>query len=152
MSETEFMTIGLAAHVVGAIIWVGGLFSALVLLPVRVASDSEWRFWDAPGRRLFRWNWVGVALVFGSGLGMMLLALGGAAPLYVRAMMALGVGAVAIFAYLFFMPWRRFQWAVAAADMAGAKRQMLRTRIFAGITLAFALIAAVIGASGRHYG
>jgi hypothetical protein len=81
----------------------------------------------------------------------MTLAMGGAAPFYVRVMMALGIGALVIFAYLFFTPWRRFRRAVAAADVAAAQQLILRTRTFAGITLLFAVIAAVFGASGRYY-
>lgn len=77
---------------------------------------------------------------------------GFASPPHVRAMMALGIVATAIYAYLFFAPWRRFRRAVSSADWAVAGRHLRQLGFFVVVTLAFGLAAAVIGASGRYYG
>jgi hypothetical protein len=132
MAGPEVMMIGVAAHIVGAIIWVGGLFFAFVLLPAHAESDTEWRFCSRAMRSCF----------FGAGSAS--LSHSGAdwddATLDERKPSALRScddgsrrGCCRDLCLSVFLPWRRFRRALATADMVAAKRQMRGTRIFAGI-------------------
>ena len=67
-------------------------------------------------------------------------------------MMMLGIGTMAMYTALYFVPWQRFRRAVPIADWSAAERNMMRMRLLAVLTLVFAMVTAVIGASGRYYG
>jgi len=151
------MLIGLAFHILAAIIWIGGLFFAyLILQPsVRLLEVSiRMAFWSQVLSRFFLWGWISNAVLLASGFAMLFMGFGGfeAVPIHVRAMMALGIITAAVYAYLYVAPWRRFRRAVAITDWTVAERSVGQVRVFATITLALGLVTAVIGATGRYYG
>ena len=74
------MLVGLAFHTLGAVIWVGGMFFAYVVLrpstgplepPVRLA------LWSRVFARFFLWVWLSVAALLASGLAMVYAEFGG---------------------------------------------------------------------------
>ena len=70
------MTIGLVVHVLGAIVWVGGMFFAYVVLrPVAGEMEPGPRLvlWRGVFRRFFPWVWASVLGLLLSGYGMLLL-------------------------------------------------------------------------------
>ncbi len=151
------MLIGLAFHISAPIIWIGGLFFAyLILQPsVRLLEISvRMPFWRQVLSRFFLWGWISSAVLLVSGFAMLFVGFGGfeGVPIYVRAMMALGIVTAASYAYLYVAPWRRFRRAVAITDWTVAERSMGQVRLLVTITLALGLVTAVIGASGRYYG
>jgi uncharacterized membrane protein len=151
------MFIGLALHVLGAIIWIGGLFFALLVLwPSARPLEGSIRLplWNRVLGRLRLWGWISSAVLVVSGFAMLFVGFGGFAmvPIYVRAMMALGITTIAAYAYLSVAPWRRFRRAVAIGDWTLAERRSLQMRLLVAITLALGLVTAVVGASGRYYG
>ena len=85
---------------------------------------------------------------------MVFLVFGGFAtlPIYVRTMMALGIIATAIYAFLYVAPWRRFRRAVSIADWTAAERSFGQVRLLVAVTLARGLVAAVIGAGAPYDG
>jgi uncharacterized membrane protein len=151
------MTIGLVIHVLGAIVWVGGMFFAYVVLrPVAGEMEPGPRLalWRAVFKRFFPWVWASVLGLLASGYGMLLFGLGGfaTAGVHVHVMQAIGLVMIALFLHLYFAPWRRFQKALDEGDKAAAAGQLGQIRTIVLVNLTLGLITAAIGASGRYWG
>lgn len=84
-------------HVLAALVWVGGMFFAwLVLRPATVAAlegPARLRLWVEVFQRFFRWVWLAVAVLAVSGVGMIHLRFAGfeTAPRYVQVMIGGGL-------------------------------------------------------------
>ena len=149
------MIIGLAFHIVAAVIWVGGMFFAYVVLrPGMSPLEPAIRLplWHRVFSRFFLWVWLSIAVLLASGFAMVFLGFGGFATVgaYVRVMMALGIVMMVIYTYLYFVPWRRFRRAVSTADWPAANKHIGQIRLLVGSNLVLGLVTVVIGASGRY--
>ena len=146
--------IGHALHVLAAVIWIGGMFFAhLILRPSLVSLEPSSRLsvWRRVFARFFPWVWLSVVALFGSGIGMVSLEFGGFSTLngYVQVMMALGLLMTLIYVYVYFVPWRRFRAATTASDWPLADTQIRQIRLLVTTNLVLGLITVVIGATGR---
>jgi uncharacterized membrane protein len=151
------MTLGLILHTLGAIVWVGGMFFAyLVLRPVAGAMEAPARLalWRGVFERFFPWVWASIAALMLSGYLMLFLGLGGfrGAGLHVHIMHLLGWIMVLLFLHLFFVPWRRFRQAIEAGDQPAAARRLGQIRVIVAVNLGLGLAVSAIGASGRWWG
>jgi uncharacterized membrane protein len=151
------MSIGLVVHVLAAIVWVGGMFFAYVVLrPVagQMEPGPRLALWREVFARFFPWVWASVLSLLASGYGMLLFGLGGfaGAGVYVHLMQALGLVMIALFLHLYFAPWRRLQRALDQGDPAAAARQLGQIRTIVLINLSLGLITTAIGAGGRYWG
>ena len=151
------LMIGVAFHVVAAVIWVGGMFFALVILrPSTGPLDPPTRLalWQRVFARFFPWVWGAVAVLLVSGFAMVIWGFGGFAKIgtYVHLMMGLGILMMLIYAHLYFAPWRRFRRAVAAGEWPVAAKYIDQIRLLVTINLVLGLITVVVGAAGRYYG
>jgi uncharacterized membrane protein len=151
------MILGLTLHILGAVVWVGGMFLAYVVLrPAAGTLDPPARLalWRGVLGRFFPWVWASIALLLLSGYGMLFLALGGfaGAGVHVHVMNLLGLVMMGLFLHLYFAPWRRLQRALDAGDVAAAAGQLGQIRTIVAINLSLGLITSVIGASGRYWG
>jgi uncharacterized membrane protein len=140
-------------HLLSALIWVGGMFFAyVVLLPAAVEvlePPQRLRLWDTVFRRFFHWVWGAVGVLLASGFYMMTL-LGGfsAAPAYVHIMLAMGLAMMAIYGYVFFACYTPFKLQVAKQQWkeAGATLGRIRKLIALNLTLGFLTVCvAVVG-------
>jgi len=150
-------TLALTLHVLGAVVWVGGMFAAYVCLrPAAVALEPPQRLklWRSFFAKFFPWVWVCVLLLLGSGYWMLLTTFGGfaGAPLYVNLMQSLGWLMVVLFVWMFHDAWLKFKSAVDAQDWPAAGAQLNRIRKIIMINLPLGLIVVVIGGSGRFWG
>jgi uncharacterized membrane protein len=151
------MSLGLAFHILAAVIWVGGMFFAhMVLRPSAGALDVQTRLalWERVLGRFFAWVWVSIAALLVSGFAMVMIGLGGFASLapYINVMMTVGIVMMMLFAHVYFAPWKRFRRAVAAADWAVAERNIRQIRLLVTVNLLLGLVTVVVGASGRYFG
>jgi uncharacterized membrane protein len=151
------LMIGVAFHVVAAVIWVGGMFFALMILrPSTGPLDPPTRLslWQRVFARFFPWVWGAVAVLLVSGFTMVIWGFGGFAKIgtYVHLMMGLGIIMMLIYAHLYFAPWRRFRRAVAAGEWPVAAKYIDQIRLLVTINLVLGLITVVVGAAGRYYG
>jgi uncharacterized membrane protein len=151
------MTIALLFHILAAVIWVGGMFFAHVMLrPAAAALDAPVRL--ALFRRVlgnfFPWVWGCVVVLLVSAYGVMLPEMGGFAhaPAYVQIMQVIGLVMILAFFHLFFAPWQRFRRAVDASDWPVAGPQLLQIRHIVLFNLVLGLIAVVVGGTGRYWG
>ena len=150
------MIVALAVHVLAAVIWIGGMFFAyLVLRPALHPLEAAGRLplWERVFSRFFLWVWLSIVALFASGPTMVSLEFGGFSTVspYVQLMMTLGVVMVLIYLFLYFVPWRRFRAAVASANWPVAEAQIKTIRRLVGTNLLLGLVTVIVGASGRFY-
>jgi uncharacterized membrane protein len=149
--------VALALHVLGAVLWVGGMFAAYVCLrpaagplepPVRL------KLWAAFFAKFFPWVWVAILLLLASGYWMVFQMFGGFAklPPYVNLMQSISWIMIGLYLWLFHGPWLKFKHAVAASDWPAAGANLNRIRQIIMINLPLGLIVVMIGASGRYWG
>jgi uncharacterized membrane protein len=151
------MTIGLVIHALAAMIWVGGMFFAyMVLRPATGALDPGPRLdlWGRVFRQFFPWVWASAIALLASGYGMIFLGLGGfaGAGVHVHVMQATGLLMIALFLHLYFAPWKRLQRALDAGDYQAAAVQLTQIRWIVATNLVLGLLTSAIGASGRYWG
>jgi len=147
----------LTLHILGATVWVGGMFAAYVCLrPAAGPLDGPARLtlWRNFFARFFIWVWVSVLLLLGSGYWMLATTFGGFAnaPLYINLMQTMGLLMVALFVALFHGPWLKFKRAVDAKDYATAGLQLNRIRQVIMLNMPLGLLVVVIGGTGRFWG
>jgi uncharacterized membrane protein len=138
----------LAIHILCAVIWVGGMFFAIVVLRPSIAVlEPAQRV--AMHNRVFRrfflvvWHVMPIALI--TGFAMVFGVMGGPArlPWNVNAMMAIGIIMAAVFLALVFGPYRRFRVAVSTAR-AGEAAERIRRLIV--LNLALGLVTVILAA------
>ena len=151
------LMIGVAFHIVAAVIWVGGMFFALVVLRASTGPldpPTRLALWERVFARFFPWVWGAVAVLLVSGFSMIIWGFGGFDKIgtYVHVMMGLGIIMMLIYAHLYFAPWQRFRRAVAAREWPVAAKNIDQIRLMVTINLVLGLITVVVGAAGRYYG
>jgi uncharacterized membrane protein len=148
------MAIALLFHILGAVVWVGGMFFAHVMLrPAAAALDPAVRlplFRRVLGN-FFPWVWASVVALLASAYGVLLPAMGGFAslPLYVNVMQVLGIVMILAFFHLYFAPWKRFRRAVDAGDLKAAAPQLTQIRHIVLFNLILGVIVVAVGGTGR---
>jgi uncharacterized membrane protein len=150
-------TVALILHIFGAVVWVGGMFFALVVLrPASGPLDPATRLalWRRVFERFFPWVFAAIVLLLLSGYAMIFGVFGGfaAAGLHIHIMQAIGIVMMLLFLHLYFASWKRFRAAIAAGNTAGAAAQLNQIRILVTINLILGLITVAIGSSGRYWG
>jgi uncharacterized membrane protein len=150
-------TIALVFHILGAVIWVGGMFAAYVCLrPAAGALDAPQRLtlWRNFFAKFFPWVWLSVILLLTSGYYMLVTTFGGfaGAPLYINLMQAGAWLMVLLYVYLFHGPWLKFKRAVDAKDFPAAGGLLGQIRKIIAINLPLGLIVVAIGGTGRFWG
>lgn len=152
------LAIALALHVLAAVVWVGGMaFAYAILRPAAeqaLAGPERLTLWRGTFSRFFPTVWVAVGVILATGYGMVFGAFGGFAGVGVdvHIMHALGLVMVAVFAHVFFAPWRRFRRALDRADRAAAAGELARIRRLVAINLTLGLVVVAVAASGRYWG
>jgi uncharacterized membrane protein len=146
----------LALHILGAVIWVGGMFAIYVCLRPALGTlepPQRLRLMRTTFANFFIWVWVAVLLLLASGYWMLLTAFGGFAhaPLHVDIMQTIGLIMVALFAWLFHGPWLAFKRAVDAGNWSGAGANLERIRQIISVNLPLGLAVIIVGASGRYW-
>lgn len=150
------MSLAIALHVLSAIVWIGGMFFALLVLrPVSGELEPELRLllWERVFRRFFPWVWMAIPLLVVSGYWMIFSKWGGFAnlPLHIHLMQGIGWLMILVFLHLWFAPYKRFRRALAGDDLPPAADNLNRIRILVTINLVLGILNAVIGASGRYW-
>jgi uncharacterized membrane protein len=152
------MTIlALALHILGAVVWVGGMFAIYMCLRPALGTlepPQRLRLMRVTFAKFFPWVWVAVLFLLASGYWMVFMTFGGMARvgLHVHVMQGIGWVMIALFAWLFHGPWLAFKRAVDANDWPKAAPQLDRIRQIISINLPLGLVVAIVGATGRYWG
>ena len=148
------MEIARFLHVIGVVIWVGGMFFAYMTLRPAAAALLEppqrLPLWQATLSRFFTWVWVAVGLIVVSSIWM-LISLGGmkAVGAYVHIMLGIGLAMMLIFAHVFFAPYRRLTRAVQAKDWPAGGAALAQIRKLVGLNLILGLVTVAVAILGR---
>ncbi|MBV7511070.1 putative membrane protein [Pseudomonas sp. 478] len=140
-------------HVLSALVWVGGMFFAwMVLRPAAMKAlegPARLKLWVEVFQGFFRWVWVAVVLLPISGVGMIHLQFSGfeAAPRYVQVMMGLYVVMTALFIRIQALLLPELRTAVAAQDWPTGAATLGKIRKLVGINLIVGLVLVAIAAA-----
>ncbi|EJM70776.1 putative integral membrane protein [Pseudomonas sp. GM50] len=140
-------------HVLAALVWVGGMFFAwMVLRPAAMKAlegPARLKLWVEVFQGFFRWVWIAVVLLPISGVGMIHLQFSGfeAAPRYVQVMMGLYVVMTALFIRIQALLLPELRTAVAAQDWPTGAAVLGRIRRLVGINLVVGLVLVAIAAA-----
>ncbi|WP_166358786.1 CopD family protein [Pseudomonas akapageensis] len=140
-------------HVLAALIWVGGMFFAwMILRPAAMTAlegPARLTLWVEVFRRFFVWVWIAVLILPISGVGMLHMRYAGfdAAPRYVQVMMGLYVVMTALFIRIQSLQLPQLRRAVEAADWPSGAATLGKIRRLVGINLIIGLVLVAIAAA-----
>jgi uncharacterized membrane protein len=147
------MNVSLLLHVLGVVVWVGGMFFAYLALRPVAASVLEpplrLTLWAGVFGKFFPWVWASVALILLTGLHMLVKVGGMAAPHYAMAMLVLGVLMMLIFAHVFFAPYKKLKRAVGEQNWKAGGAALAQIRMLIGINLSLGLLTIAVVFLGR---
>jgi uncharacterized membrane protein len=146
-----------ALHVLGAVLWVGGMaFALLALRPALAGLEPAARLAVQEGalRRFFLVVWHAMPALLLTGGALMFFWYGGfrGSGWHIHTMSATGLAMAAVFAALFFGPFRAFRAARAAGDLPGAAANADKVRRLVTVNFALGLLTVAVAAWGRFGG
>ena len=139
-------------HLLAALIWVGGMFFAWMILRPAAAgvleAPARLRLWLEVFKRFFVWVWAAVLLLPLSGIGMLHLGYGGFdnAPRHVHIMMGLYVAMLALFLRVQMLQLPELRRAVQAEDWPAGGAVLGKIRKVVGGNLLLGLLLVSIAA------
>ncbi|MFV2061468.1 MAG: CopD family protein [Gammaproteobacteria bacterium] len=151
------MSLFISLHLIAAVIWVGGMFFAyMVLRPVAgslLPPPERLQLWSLCFDRFFLWVWVAIGTILASGYFMLFSTYGSFAdaPLFIIAMHWFGIVMMVIFLHVFFAPYKRLKIAVQEGNWQVAASKLAQIRILIAINLVIGLSIFVIVSFGRTY-
>ena len=152
------MSIAIALHVIAAIIWVGGMFFAhMILRPAAVLvlePPLRLNLWVQVFKRFFFWVWISIIALLASGYAMVFSFYGGFSNVGVHThiMHAVGIVMVLIYMHIFFSSYRRLKHAVIVEDYPEGGKILAQIRKLVGINILLGLAIAAIASGGRFLG
>ncbi|HRP74195.1 MAG TPA: CopD family protein [Rhodocyclaceae bacterium] len=147
----SFQHFTLFLHLLGVIVWVGGMaFAYLCLRPAAAALDPSQRLqlWVAVFARFFPLVWISIALILLSGLGTMIRFGFGSVPGAWHWMMATGLLMVAVFVWIWVGPWGALKSAVISEDWARGADALKRIRQRVAFNLGLGIVTVAIATLG----
>lgn len=150
-------TVALILHSLAAVLWVGGMFFALIVLrPATGPLEPGPRLalWSRVLDRFFSWVFGAIVVLLATGYGMIFWVFAGfqGVGLHVDIMQGLGIVMILAFFHLYFAPWQRFRAAVEKEDYVAAARQLGQIRAIVTLNLILGVVTVAVGASGRYWG
>ncbi len=148
------MAIAVTLHLLGVIVWVGGMFFAHMVLRGALNKVLE------PQDRLplmlkvfdgfFPWVWVSVILVLASGYWMLFIAYEAETRLWLSLMSVVGTLMAAIFVFIYTIPYHQLSRALKAHDMPKAVAAITLIRQLILTNLSLGLLTTVIAVVGKY--
>ena len=150
------MGIALLLHLLAAVVWVGGMFFAYVVLrPVEAAQlepPARLTLWAGVFKAFFPWVFAAIVTLLLTGYWMVLSFFGGfdEVGMHVHLMIWAGYVMMLLFFHVFFAPFKRLKRAVAAADWPAGAKSLAQIRVLIGINLSIGLVVVAIASGGRY--
>ncbi len=147
------MTFFKLIHLLGVVIWVGGMFFAyMVLRPAAVDTlqpPERLRLWNNVFQRFFNWVWSAVGAILVTGF-YMIYQYGGMAhvPPFVHVMLLLGLVMTVIYVYVFFACYVPLSLNVAKERWQDAGAMLGRIRKLVAVNLILGLITVSVAVIG----
>ena len=142
----------LFAHVLGVVVWVGGMFVLHFAVRPSAARLQEpavrLTFLSSTLGRFMSWAALAIVVLLASGLAMILIGGGFKnAHLSVHLMFAVGLVMMALYLHIRFAPFKRMRaavmaanWPVAAANLDMVRKMVLLNLVLGVVTIAIATI------------
>lgn len=140
-------------HVLAAVIWVGGMFFAWMVLRPAAATElptpERLKLWAEVFRRFFQWVWMAVVLLPVSGIGLWHLRFDNlvAAPRYVHVMAGLYLVMLALFLRIQLLQLPRLKRAIAALNWPEGGAALGGIRRLVGINLLLGLLVIALASA-----
>ena len=150
------MGIALLLHALAAVVWVGGMFFAYVVLRPVAASQLETpqrlALWAGVLGKFFPWVFVAIGILLLTGFWMVFSFYGGfgAVGPYVHLMLWLGILMMLIFMHVYFAAFKRLKLAVAAEDWTLGAGKLAQIRLLIAINLVLGVCVVAIASGGRY--
>jgi uncharacterized membrane protein len=140
-------------HLLGVVVWVGGMFFAQMALRPAVqalAPPQRLPLLATTLSRFVMWVGVSIAALVISGIALVVM-LGGmrAVGWHVHAMIGLGIVMMLLYGHLVAVPLKRLRVAVAAAEWERAGAAMGQARKLVAINLVLGLVTITVAVLGR---
>lgn len=148
-------SLSLGMHLLGVVVWVGGMFFAYMALRPAAATvldgASRLKLWDSAFKHFFPWVWVSIALIFASGYFILFGFIGGfaKAAVYIHSMHGLGIIMLLIFMHVFFAPYKKLKKAVASEDWDTGAKALAQIRLLILINLSIGLLIIIVATLGK---
>lgn len=143
-------------HLVGVVLWVGGMFFAWMCLrpvaAVQLEPAVRLRLWAAVFARFFPWVWAAVVTILFSGLPPFVATGMKQAPSHWLLMLLLGLVMSTIFIFIFVVPYRKLKAAVANQDWPAGAVALGRIRQLIGTNLVLGFATITVASLGRLLG
>lgn len=150
-------SIAFTLHLIGAVIWVGGMFFAHMILRPSAAEKLEppqrLPLWVAVFGRFFFWVWLAVITILITGYWMIFDVFGGLLGLkaiYIQVMHFIGLIMTVIYSFIYFGPYQQLKVAVAEKQLPAAGALMNKIRLLVTINLILGLATIVIASGGKY--
>lgn len=150
-------SIAFSLHLLGAVIWVGGMFFAhMILRPSAVEKlepPQRLPLWVAVFGRFFFWVWIAVGTILITGYWMIFDVFGGLSglqALYIKLMHIIGLTMTGIYAYIFFVPYQKLKAAVANKEYPTGGALMNKIRQLVTTNLILGIITIIIASGGKY--
>jgi uncharacterized membrane protein len=151
-------------HLIAAVIWVGGMFFAHMILRPSAVEQLEPPFrlplWSSVFKRFFFWVWIAVITILVTGYWMIDYTYNSFAVLfgidiektvfYIQAMHLLGLIMTIIFTSIFFGPYQDFKKAVNSLNFPEGGKHINRIRQLVTINLILGLLTSIIASMGVY--
>jgi len=142
--------VAIALHVVAAVVWVGGLFFAYVVLRPSAGSlepPQRLQLWAGVFKRFFPWVWMAIIILLVSGYWLIFGWYDGFSdlPAHVHVMHLLGWVMSLLFVYLYYKVYPEFVTGVKTEKWseAGAAMNRMRHIVLVNLILGMILLLAV---------
>ncbi|TCD13461.1 CopD family protein [Oricola cellulosilytica] len=145
----------IAAHLLAAVFWVGGMaFAYLILRPAAGPLEPPARLglWRRVFGQFLPWAGIAALTLIATGFAMIFTVFGGfsGAPVQVHLMLTIGLAMAAIYLYLVMRPWQRFRKAVDSGAIADAADALGAIRKLVALNLTLGVLVVAIASAGRY--
>lgn len=153
---TSAMPIAIGFHLCSAVVWVGGMFFAhMVLRPAAIhvlEPPLRLLLWRQILARFFPWVWLSVIVLTVTGYWAVVANLGGLnqQSWHILLMQLIGIPMILVFLYIYFIPYQGLKTAVVKQDWSNGGKQLSTIRKLVGINLILGIGLVIIGSAGRY--
>ncbi|MCW8922825.1 MAG: CopD family protein [Gammaproteobacteria bacterium] len=150
------MSVSIALHLLSAILWVGGMiFAHMMLRPAAVKvlePPLRLNLWVQVFKNFFLWVWIAIITLLASGYWMVFSIFGGFSNIgmHVHIMHGLGIVMILVFMHVFFVPYRKLRHAVIVEDFQEGAAQLAKIRKLVGTNILIGLVVSVVASAGRY--